>query len=117
MHRLHELQVYRKALLFTKRVRETTKTFPKNEVYGLTIQFQRAADSVALNIAEGAGNRSKKEFARFLDYSIRSSYECRGCLDIAKENHFIEEHVYGSLHEQVREIVAMLHGLQTSLRN
>ena len=117
MHRLYELKVYKKALSFTKSTRDTTKKFPKNEIFGQTAQFRRAADSVALNIAEGAGNRSKKEFAHFLDYSIRSAYECRGCLDIAKENHFIEEQIYEMLQEQLSEIIAMLHGLQTSMKD
>ena len=71
MHRFKELDVYRKALTFTRTVRETTRKFPKDELFGLTSQFRRAADSIVLNIAEGAGSSSKKEFAKFLDYSIR----------------------------------------------
>ena len=57
----------------------------------LNSQFKRAADSIVLNIAEGAGNSSNKEFIHFLDYSIRSSFECKGCVDIALENQFIEQ--------------------------
>lgn len=50
----------------------------------LTSQFRRAADSIILNIAEGAGNRSKVEFLPLLaglGYFIRSGYECVGCID------------------------------------
>ena len=86
MHNLEELQVYHKALIFTKVVRKIVKVFPKDELFGLISQFKRAADSIVLNIAEGAGNSSNKEFIHFLDYSIRSSFECKGCLDIALEN-------------------------------
>ena len=76
MHKFKELDVYKKALTFTRVVRETSKRFPKDELFVLSSQFRRAADSIVLNIAEGAGNSSKKEFARFLDYSIRSGFEC-----------------------------------------
>ena len=49
--------------------------FPsKDELYSLTSQFKRAADSIVLNITEGAGNYSDKEFARFLTYSVRSGF-------------------------------------------
>jgi four helix bundle protein len=83
MHKLKDLNVYQKALKFTKIVRKITRTFPKEELYGLTSQFRRAADSIVLNIAEGSGCTSKKEFSQFLGYSIRSGFECIGCLDIA----------------------------------
>jgi four helix bundle protein len=115
MNKFKDLKVYQKALKFTKLVRRTIRTFSKEELFGLTSQFRRAADSIVLNIAEGAGNSSKKEFARFLDYSIRSGFECIGCLDIALENELIKEITYQKLLNDVNEIIAMLDGLQKSL--
>ena len=112
MHRFRELKVYQKALQFTKRVRKETKLFPKEELFVLTSQFRRAADSIILNIAEGSGNTSKKEFARFLDYSIRSGYECNGCLDIALVLEYLSSRTHQELFLQVDEIIAMLVGLQ-----
>jgi four helix bundle protein len=116
MHNLEELQVYRKALLFTKVVRGTVKRFPKDEIFGLISQFKRASDSIVLNIAEGAGNSSNKEFIHFLDYSIRSSFECKGCLDIALENSFVEAE-HQKLITEANELIAMLYGLQKYLRH
>ena len=115
MHKFSELKVYQKALAFTKTVRKTTKSFPKDEMFGLSAQFRRAADSIVLNIAEGAGNTSKKEFSRFLDYSIRSGFECIGCCDIARENEFLSTLSYSEIVKAVNEIIAMLDGLQKSL--
>jgi four helix bundle protein len=115
MHRFKELQVYKKALLFTKDVRQVVRRFPKEELFGLSSQFRRAADSIVLNIAEGAGNSTKKEFSRFLDYAIRSGFECIGCLDIALENDFIDKTIHAKLSNLANEIVAMLYGLQKSL--
>ncbi len=77
--------------------------------------MNRAGDSIALNIAEGAGNYSRKEFSRFLGYSIRSAYECIGCLDIAYENKFIGTGEKENVFKKIDEVIAMLVGLQKSL--
>jgi len=102
-------------LKFTKKVRETTRKFPKDELFSLTSQYRRAADSVVLNISEGAGNRSNREFAKFLDYAIRSAHECIGCDDIALESEYISEKVHNEVFQQVDEIIAMLIGFQRKL--
>ena len=81
----------------------------------MTAQFKRAVDSIVLNIAEGAGSSSKKEFGRFLDYSIRSGFECIACSDIALENEFVQKDQYDKILSEVNEIIAMLYGLQKSL--
>lgn len=116
MHRFRDLNVYQKGIQFTKRARKETEQFPKEELFVLTSQFRRAADSIILNIAEGSGNSSKKEFSRFLEYSIRSGYECIGCLDIALELEYVSSRTHQELFRQVDEIIAMLVGLQKSLK-
>lgn len=70
MHDFRKLNVYKKALLYTKTIRSISSSFPKDELYALTSQYRRSADSIALNIAEGSGNDSKREFNKFLSYSI-----------------------------------------------
>ena len=112
MHKFQDLIVYQKSLLFTSKVREVVQLFPKDELFGLNTQFKRASDSIVLNIAEGAGNSSNKEFVRFLDYSIRSAFECMGCVDIALTNKYIEKELHDNLYKQINELVAMLYGLQ-----
>lgn len=115
MHKLKDLKVYQKGLTLTMLVRQKTKSFPRDELFVLIAQFRRAADSIVLNIAEGAGNRSRKEFARFLDYSIRSAFECIGCCDIALVNGFFDQKSYNQVVEGANEIIAMLDGLQKRL--
>lgn len=117
MHRFRELYVYQRSLQLTKTVRQVTRNFPKDEQFVLRAQFRRATDSIPLNIAEGAGNKSKKEFIRFLIYSIRSGYECIGCIDIAFTNNYIDELQYEKLDKEIHEIIAMLVGLMQSLSN
>jgi four helix bundle protein len=57
---------------------KATKSFPRDELYGLTSQCRRAAFSAVANIAEGSAKRGRREFARFLDISIGSLSEL-GC--------------------------------------
>jgi len=116
MHDFRKLDVYKRALLFTKRVRRVTSKFPREEVFGLTSQFRRASDSIVLNLAEGAGCSSRKEFAKFVGYSTRSGYECGGCEDIAVELEYVSTDEYEKLLDETNQIVAMLIGLQRSLQ-
>lgn len=57
-----DLQVWQKAMELAKEVYLLTRSFPKEELYGLTSQMRRAAVSIPSNIAEGAARASKKEF-------------------------------------------------------
>ena len=116
MHRFQKLDVYQRSLDFTRTTRQISQIFPKNEQYVLSAQFRRAADSISLNICEGAGNDSPKEFSRFLAYSVRSGYECTGCLDIALHNGFISKEVHAKHSAEIQEMVAMLVALQKSIQ-
>jgi four helix bundle protein len=115
VHDFRKLDVYRRSIVFTKAVRQTTSAFPKNELYALASQFHRAADSIALNVAEGSGNDSKREFAKFLNYSMRSGYECGCCTDIAMVQKYISKNEYLKLTKEINEIISMLVGLKRSL--
>ena len=61
-----------------------TKTFPKEELYGLTSQLRRASVSVASNIAEGRGRMTDGEFRQFLGIAQGSTYEVHTQLLVAK---------------------------------
>lgn len=60
---------------FTVAIYRETREWPNDERFGLISQIRRATNSIPLNIAEGAGNSSNKEFHRFLQIALRSSYE------------------------------------------
>ncbi len=67
-----KLDVWKLALEQSLDVYEHTKTFPRDEVYGLTAQLRRSSISVLSNIAEGFVRKSSKEFKRFLTIAIGS---------------------------------------------
>lgn len=81
--KFEKLIVWQKAVDLSENINELTKTFPRDEIYVLTSQIKRAADSVSLNIAEGSTGQSNPEFNRFLCYALRSDIEVVGCLHLA----------------------------------
>lgn len=70
------------------------KYYPATEIYSLSAQMRKAADSVVLNIAEGCTGQSKTEFIRFLGYALRSAIEVVACLFIAKKKLYISDTVF-----------------------
>jgi four helix bundle protein len=70
-----DLIAWQQAMEFVVLIYEATKTFPRDEIYCLTNQMRRAANSVPSNIAEGHGRRIKKDFAHFLSIANGSLRE------------------------------------------
>ena len=77
MKDFHELKVWQKAHQFVLDSYKLSRQFPREEIYGLTSQFRRAAVSIAANIAEGFKKRGHQDKARFLNIAHGSLEECR----------------------------------------
>lgn len=115
MHNFRNLKVYQRAIDFIVDIYNLTKGFPPEEIFGLTSQIRRAGTSIALNVAEGSGNESKKEFRRFLEIALRSNYEVMTCLKIARKLEYCSNEAYEKLMQEADEIAAMIVGLMKSL--
>jgi four helix bundle protein len=113
--RFEELQVWQKALDLGEQINKLTKTFPKDEIYILTSQIKRAADSVILNIAEGSTGQTKAVFKVFLGYSLRSAIEVVSCLFIAKKRKYIEDAYFSELYTEYEVLVKMITALRNSI--
>jgi four helix bundle protein len=83
--KIEDIKVWQRAIQQSVAIYRLTESFPKQEMYGLSSQFQRAAVSVASNIAEGRGRLSKGEFRQFLGMAQGSNYEVQTQLYIAQE--------------------------------
>ena len=114
MHKYRDLKVWQRAMAFTVSVYRETKTYPSDERFGLVSQTRRAASSIPLNIAEGAGNDSNKEFCRFLQIALRSGYELMTAIDIALGLSYQNQQSAQTLLTEADEIIAMLTGLMKS---
>src|SRR5437899_9136197 len=92
--RLEAWQAAHQLVLLTYRV---TKSFPREELYGLTSQLRRAAFSVAANIAEGSAKRGRREFARYLDIAVGSVTEVEIGLRLARNRGYIDQQQWNKL--------------------
>ena len=107
----HRLEAWMKAIDLVTDLYKCTERFPDTERYGLTKQLRRAAVSIAANIAEGAGRRSKKEFAHFLSNSQGSASEVETELIIAHKLGYLDEKTFTRLLTQLDLISRLITGL------
>lgn len=113
--KFEKLVVWQRAVDLAADIHELTKTFPRDELFILTAQIKRAADSISLNIAEGSTGQPDAEFKRFLSYALRSDIEVVGCLYLAKKRNLIDEEDFKRLYKTCEEILAMINGLKKSI--
>ncbi len=113
----HErMEVYRLAMDFVKAANGIRSALsPGRSV--LADQLDRAALSIALNIAEGAGEFARREKARFYRMARRSATECAAILDVAGELELADRQIIVAAKELLRRIVSMLIGLGKWMEN
>ncbi|HEC68970.1 MAG: four helix bundle protein [Candidatus Omnitrophota bacterium] len=116
MFKFEKLEVWQKAIEVGYYIHELTRKFPKEELYILTSQIKRAADSTALNIAEGSTGQSNAEFSQFIGYAIRSAIEVVSCLHIGKRRNLVGKEEFGKLYKELEVIIKMLQSLRKSLK-
>jgi four helix bundle protein len=80
-----DLKVWQRAMDLTLALYKLTQTFPREEIYGLTSQLRRAGVSVASNIAEGFGRRSRSDYRSYLCMARGSVLEIQTQLEIARQ--------------------------------
>lgn len=93
---------------FVLSVYRATRTFPEEEKFALRSQFQRAAVSIAANIAEGYRKLSKADKLRFLNIAQGSLEECRYYILLSKDLEYIEATQYATLMLQIENTSKLL---------
>jgi len=109
-----DLEVWKESILLVKEIYRISSNFPKDEIYGLTLQIKRSAISIASNIAEGVARNTKKEFIQFLYIALGSVSELETQLIIAKELNYLESN---SIFDNLEKIKYQILGLIKYLRN
>jgi four helix bundle protein len=113
-----DLVVWQKSLEFANAVIDLTeKLETERKHYRLVEQLEAAATSIPMNIAEGKGRFSRKEFKHFLFIARGSLYETMTLLELFKMRGWAQPSAYQSLEEQSNEIARMLNGLIRSIPN
>ena len=100
--------VWQKSHSLTLKIYSVSKIFPKEELFGLTTQLRRASSSVAANIAEGSGRKSKNEFAHFLAIAVGSLSEVEYFLILARDLSYLAKNYFQRINSLANETKRML---------
>ncbi|MBZ5546735.1 MAG: four helix bundle protein [Acidobacteriia bacterium] len=106
-----ELAAWKQAMGLVKEIYRCTRSFPREELFGLRSQMQRAAVSVPSNIAEGKGRYSRKELVQFLYKARGSLMELETQVCIARDLGYIDDYTGRGLSTKVLEVARILNGL------
>jgi four helix bundle protein len=112
---LEELLVWNRALDLVDSVYQHTRSWPREEVYGLINQVRRAAVSVPSNIAEGHGRKRDGDFARFLSIAYGSLMEVKTQLLIGLRQQFSSDEQTQAVMAMLNEVAKLLNGLRKAV--
>jgi len=110
MNDFRKLRIWNESIQLTLRAYDLTNHFPKQEEYGLKSQARRASVSIPSNIAEGCSRSSQRDYKRFLEISLGSSFELETQFIIAEALQFIPSNEFNSF-------ISMLHPIQRSINS
>jgi len=112
-----QLLVWQRSHTLTLDIYKVTKSFPKEELFGLTSQMRRCSASIGANIAEGCGRRRGLNFARFLQMSMGSASELECHLLLAKDLDYMSSEIHEPLENEIISIKRMISALMKSVQN
>lgn len=117
MQSYKELLAWQQSMALASKVYQVTKTFPREETYGLTSQLRRSAVSVPSNIAEGQGRATRGGFVQFLCMARGSLFELETQLLMAKELKYLDVRQDPMLFQQLTRVAQLLNALISSLKS
>jgi four helix bundle protein len=115
--KFEKLDVWKLAIEMADDVHNLTKNFPKEEMFSLSAQMKRAADSISLNIAEGSTGQSDPEQVRFLGYAQRSAIEVVNCLYLAIKRNYIDQLIFDKFYLGLEKLIAKIQALKNALKH
>ena len=111
-----DLEVWQQSMTLVEAIYEVSRSFPREELFGLTAQLRKAAVSIPSNIGEGARRKRRKVTLNHYDIALGSQGELDVQLELAKGLGFCSASDYARLQERVERVGKMLNGLITSLQ-
>ena len=116
MRNFKQLLIWQKGFQIAVKTFRFTSSFPKEEKFGLSSQLTRAAVSIPSNIAEGSSRTSSKDYNRFLEMSLGSSFEAETQLLIAEAINYGEKEKRNELLKEIDEEQKMIMSFMTKLQ-
>ena len=110
-----DLVVWQQAMDVAVETYRLTSSFPKEEMFGLTSQMRRAAVSIASNIAEGKGRKSKNEFSHFLGIALGSKSELETQLILSERVNLLKATDTEQIKKSLDDIGKMLTALRRKI--
>lgn len=117
MRNFREYDVWIDSMQLVENIYTFVDNFPENEKFGLSSQITRSAVSIPSNIAEGASRVSEKDFARFLEISLGSSFELETQVRIANRRNYISEVDFLKVLEAIISLQKRIVGLRKKIVN
>ena len=111
MKDFRDLKVWHKAHHVALACYTLTRSFPRDEIFGLVSQIRRCGASIAANIAEGCGRRGNAELHRFLQIAMGSASELEYHLLLSKDLSYLKDDMHNKMQAQVEEVKRMLASL------
>ena len=111
-----DLDVWRSAIDLAEDIYAVSKTFPREEQFGMTSQMRRASVSIASNIAEGAARQTQREFMQFLFIALGSASELETQIEIAKRVGLATAADWERIELLLARVAKMLRGLKRTVR-
>lgn len=112
-----ELEVWKESRVLVNLIYQTSKSFPKEETYGLTSQIRRCSVSIPSNIAEGCGRRTSADTIQFLHVSRGSLYELETQLYVALDQNYLHEENFNQLKVQILKCKKLINGFIKYYKN
>ena len=110
------LTVWQEAHRLTLEIYSVTKSFPREETYGLTAQLRRAALAVATNLSEGGARRSRREYAQYVSIARGSASEVGYLLLVSRDLGYIDQAKFAELSDGYDHVMRMLTRMMKSLQ-
>jgi len=108
MRNFKELKIWQKGFQIAVNSFKLTSTFPKEEKYGIISQITKAAVSIPSNIAEGSSRSSEKDYNRFIEISLGSTFELETQLLVAESVRYGEKELRNEMLKDIDEEQKML---------
>ena len=110
------LEAWKVSMNLVEDIYKITRNFPSEEKFGIISQMRRASVSVPSNIAEGAADRTKSQFANFLSNALGSLAELDTQLEISLRLGFINQEEYQPVDKILDQAKGLVFGLRKSVR-